>query len=101
MRLYVLITPLALAGSLVPPLWTLAAAVLGDANAVRFVPLTTSQRFDALRAGFGRVHVDAIGAGIDLRGADLDEFNQARLEACGDHRFQPTAFLFHLPSPSF
>ncbi|RZJ28552.1 MAG: amino acid ABC transporter substrate-binding protein [Brevundimonas sp.] len=29
----------------------LAAAVLGDANAVRFVPLTTSQRFDALRAG--------------------------------------------------
>ncbi|MDQ8029256.1 MAG: amino acid ABC transporter substrate-binding protein [Brevundimonas sp.] len=29
----------------------LAAAVLGDANAVRFVPLTTSQRFDALRSG--------------------------------------------------
>lgn len=29
----------------------LAAAVLGDANAVRFVPLTTSQRFDALRGG--------------------------------------------------
>jgi general L-amino acid transport system substrate-binding protein len=29
----------------------LAAAVLGDANAVRFVPLTTSQRFAALRSG--------------------------------------------------
>lgn len=29
----------------------LAAATLGDANAVRFVPLTTSQRFDALRSG--------------------------------------------------
>ncbi|MFN3559285.1 MAG: amino acid ABC transporter substrate-binding protein [Brevundimonas sp.] len=29
----------------------LAAAVLGDADAVRFVPLTTSQRFDALRGG--------------------------------------------------
>lgn len=29
----------------------LAAAVLGDANAVRFVPLTASQRFDALRGG--------------------------------------------------
>lgn len=29
----------------------LAAAVLGDANAVRFVPLTTSQRFPALRSG--------------------------------------------------
>lgn len=29
----------------------LAAAVLGDADAVRFVPLTTSQRFDALRSG--------------------------------------------------
>ncbi len=29
----------------------LAAAVLGDANAVRFVPLTSSQRFEALRSG--------------------------------------------------
>lgn len=29
----------------------LAAAVLGDADAVRFVPLTTSQRFGALRSG--------------------------------------------------
>jgi len=29
----------------------LAAAVLGDANAVRFVPLSASQRFDALRGG--------------------------------------------------
>ncbi len=29
----------------------LAAAILGDANAVRFVPLTTSQRFAALRSG--------------------------------------------------
>lgn len=29
----------------------LAAAVLGDSNAVRFVPLTSSQRFDALRGG--------------------------------------------------
>ncbi len=29
----------------------LAAAVLGNADAVRFVPLTTSQRFNALRAG--------------------------------------------------
>ena len=29
----------------------LAAAVLGDANAVRFVPLTSSQRFEALRNG--------------------------------------------------
>lgn len=29
----------------------LAAAVLGDANAVRFVPLTASQRFEALRSG--------------------------------------------------
>jgi len=29
----------------------LAAAVLGDANKVRFVPLTSSQRFDALRGG--------------------------------------------------
>lgn len=29
----------------------LAAAVLGDAEAVRFVPLTSSQRFDALRGG--------------------------------------------------
>ncbi len=29
----------------------LAAAVLGDANAVRFVPLNTSQRFEALRSG--------------------------------------------------
>ena len=29
----------------------LAAAVLGDPNAVRFVPLTSSQRFDALRGG--------------------------------------------------
>ncbi len=29
----------------------LAAAVLGDADAVRFVPLTSSQRFDALRSG--------------------------------------------------
>ncbi|WP_235562845.1 amino acid ABC transporter substrate-binding protein [Brevundimonas sp. Root1423] len=30
---------------------SLAAAVLGDANAVRFVPLTSSQRFEALRSG--------------------------------------------------
>lgn len=29
----------------------LAAAVLGNANAVRFVPLTNSQRFEALRSG--------------------------------------------------
>lgn len=29
----------------------LAAAVLGNPNAVRFVPLTSSQRFDALRGG--------------------------------------------------
>jgi general L-amino acid transport system substrate-binding protein len=29
----------------------LAAAVLGNANAVRFVPLATSQRFEALRSG--------------------------------------------------
>ncbi|RZJ00617.1 MAG: amino acid ABC transporter substrate-binding protein [Brevundimonas sp.] len=29
----------------------LAAAVLGDSDAVRFVPLTTSQRFEALRSG--------------------------------------------------
>ena len=29
----------------------LAAAVLGNANAVRFVPLTSSQRFEALRSG--------------------------------------------------
>jgi len=29
----------------------LAAAVLGDANAVRFVPLNNSQRFEALRSG--------------------------------------------------
>ena len=29
----------------------LAAAVLGDAEAVRFVPLTSSQRFEALRSG--------------------------------------------------
>ncbi|HWQ85091.1 amino acid ABC transporter substrate-binding protein [Brevundimonas sp.] len=29
----------------------LAAAVLGDADAVRFVPLTSSQRFEALRSG--------------------------------------------------
>lgn len=29
----------------------LAAAVLGDANAVRFVPLTSPQRFEALRSG--------------------------------------------------
>ena len=29
----------------------LAAAVLGDSNAVRFVPLTSSQRFEALRSG--------------------------------------------------
>ena len=29
----------------------LAGAVLGDANAVRFVPLTNSQRFQALRSG--------------------------------------------------
>ncbi|MBU1386088.1 MAG: amino acid ABC transporter substrate-binding protein [Alphaproteobacteria bacterium] len=29
----------------------LAAAVLGDPNAVRFVPLSSSQRFDALRGG--------------------------------------------------
>ncbi|WP_426028699.1 amino acid ABC transporter substrate-binding protein [Brevundimonas sp. TWP2-3-4b2] len=29
----------------------LAAAVLSDANAVRFVPLTSSQRFEALRSG--------------------------------------------------
>ena len=29
----------------------LAAAVLGDADAVRFVPLSSSQRFDALRGG--------------------------------------------------
>lgn len=29
----------------------LAAAVLGNADAVRFVPLTSSQRFDALRGG--------------------------------------------------
>jgi general L-amino acid transport system substrate-binding protein len=29
----------------------LAAAVLGDAEAVRFVPLTTTQRFEALRSG--------------------------------------------------
>ncbi len=29
----------------------LAAAVLGDAEAVRFVPVTTAQRFDALRSG--------------------------------------------------
>jgi len=29
----------------------LAAAVLGDASAVRFVPLTNSQRFEALRSG--------------------------------------------------
>ena len=29
----------------------LAAAVLGDASAVRFVPLTSSQRFEALRSG--------------------------------------------------
>jgi general L-amino acid transport system substrate-binding protein len=29
----------------------LAAAVLGDPDAVRFVPLTSSQRFDALRGG--------------------------------------------------
>ena len=29
----------------------LAAAVLGDAQAVRFVPLSSSQRFDALRGG--------------------------------------------------
>lgn len=29
----------------------LAAAVLGDPDKVRFVPLTTSQRFDALRSG--------------------------------------------------
>lgn len=29
----------------------LAAAVLGDANAVRFVPVNSSQRFDALRSG--------------------------------------------------
>lgn len=29
----------------------LAAAVLGDANAVRFVPLNSSQRFEALRSG--------------------------------------------------
>lgn len=29
----------------------LAAAVLGDANAVRFVPLISSQRFEALRSG--------------------------------------------------
>ncbi|MBA4803161.1 MAG: amino acid ABC transporter substrate-binding protein [Brevundimonas sp.] len=29
----------------------LAAAVLGDAEAVRFVPLSTSQRFEALRSG--------------------------------------------------
>lgn len=29
----------------------LAAAVLGDPDAVRFVPLTTSQRFEALRSG--------------------------------------------------
>ncbi|MBI2261660.1 MAG: amino acid ABC transporter substrate-binding protein [Caulobacterales bacterium] len=29
----------------------LAAAVLGSPNAVRFVPLTSSQRFDALRSG--------------------------------------------------
>src|SRR5262249_56955433 len=38
----------------------------------------------ALAAGFGRMHVDAVGAAVDLRGADLDEFHQARLEAGGD-----------------
>src|SRR5262249_53560505 len=32
----------------------------------------------------GRMHVDAVGAAVDLRGADLDEFHQARLEAGGD-----------------
>lgn len=30
---------------------SLAAAVLGDADAVRFVPVTSSQRFEALRSG--------------------------------------------------
>src|SRR5262249_27388419 len=38
----------------------------------------------ALAAGFGRMHVDAVGAAVDLRGADLHEFHQARLEASGD-----------------
>src|SRR5262249_40353689 len=30
------------------------------------------------------MHVDAVGAAVDLRGADLHEFHQARLEAGGE-----------------
>src|SRR5262245_37883432 len=50
----------------------------------RFAP--GRQQVDALlglapAAGFGRMHVDAVGAAVDLRGANLDEFDQARLEA--------------------
>src|SRR5262249_45337746 len=38
----------------------------------------------ALAAGFGRMHVDAVGAAVDLRGANFYELDQARLEAGGD-----------------
>src|SRR5262249_37529864 len=38
----------------------------------------------ALAASFGRMHVDAVGAAVDLRGADLHELDQARLEAGGN-----------------
>lgn len=34
-----------------------AAAVLGDAEKVDYVPLTTKDRFDALKSEIGRAHV--------------------------------------------
>src|SRR5262249_6843776 len=53
----------------------------------RFAP--GRQQVDALlglapAAGLGRMHVDAVGAAVDLRSAKLHELDQARLEAGGD-----------------
>src|SRR5262249_35627370 len=57
------------------------------------LPLRVARRFapgrkqvDALvglapAAGLGRMHVDAVGAAVDLRGANLHELSQTRLEA--------------------
>jgi hypothetical protein len=53
----------------------------------RFAP--GRQQVDALlglasAAGFGRMHVDAVGTAVDLRGANFHELDQGRLEASGD-----------------
>ena len=38
----------------------------------------------SLRARFRRMHVDAVGAAVDLGGADLHELDEARLKARSD-----------------